>query len=66
VSQFIADYLTHAPPAVPLPAVRMARHRMFFDPGKAIRELGLPQNSVRDALKRAVGWYREHGYVRAK
>src|SRR3972149_4040083 len=29
-------------PRVPLTAVRMARKRMYFDAGKAVRELGLP------------------------
>jgi dihydroflavonol-4-reductase len=49
-------------PRVPLDAVRMARKRMYFDPGKAIRELGLPQTDVRDAD--AVQWFSQHGYVR--
>jgi dihydroflavonol-4-reductase len=51
-------------PRVSLEAVRMSRHRMFFDAGKAVRELGLPQSPVRAALARAVAWFREHGYLR--
>jgi dihydroflavonol-4-reductase len=35
---------------------------MFFDAGKAIRELGLPQSPIQDALARAVAWFRENGY----
>jgi dihydroflavonol-4-reductase len=50
-------------PRVPLEAVRMSRHRMFFDAGKAVRELGLPQTPVEDALARAVAWFRDKGYV---
>jgi dihydroflavonol-4-reductase len=50
-------------PRVPLEAVRMSRHRMFFDAGKAVRELGLPQTPVEDALARAVAWFRDNGYV---
>lgn len=64
VSQFIADHITHSPPAVPLPGVRMAKYKMFFDSSKAVRELGLPQHSVKEALKEAVEWYKENGYVR--
>ena len=63
VSQFIADHITHSPPAVPLPGVRMAKYKMFFDSSKATKELGLPQNSVKEALKEAVEWYRENGYL---
>lgn len=50
-------------PRLSLEAVRLARHRMFFDPGRAVAELGLPQSPVEDALARAVAWYREHGYA---
>ncbi len=57
--------ITGRPPAVSLEGVRMSRHRMFFDAGKAVRELGLPQSPVEDALARAVAWFRENGYVRA-
>jgi hypothetical protein len=36
---------------------------MWVDPSKAIRELGLPQSPVHDALTRAVAWYATHGYA---
>jgi dihydroflavonol-4-reductase len=60
-----ASRLTGRTPRVPLEGVRMSRHRMFFDSGKAVRALGLPQSPVEDALARAVAWFRENGYVRA-
>ena len=50
-------------PDVPLESVKMSRHKMWFDPSKAVRELGLPQNPVENALERAVNWFQEHGYV---
>ena len=53
------------PPAISLDGVRMSRHRMFFDPAKARRELGLPSSPVEDALARAVEWFRANGHVRA-
>ena len=56
--------LTGGIPRVPLDAVRMARKRMYFDPAKAVRELGLPQTGVRDAVQDAVEWFFQHGYVR--
>jgi dihydroflavonol-4-reductase len=52
-------------PRLSLEAVRLSRHRMFFDASRAVAELGLPQSPVEDALARAVAWYREHGYAPA-
>ncbi len=59
----VASRLTGRPPRVPLEGARMARHTMYFDAGKAVRELGLPQTPVEEALGRAVAWFRENGYV---
>jgi dihydroflavonol-4-reductase len=58
-----AARLGRGTPAVSLTAVRMARKRMYFSPGKAVRELGLPQNDPREALKEAVEWFTRYGYV---
>ncbi len=44
-------------------AVRMSALPMYFDPGRAIRELGLPQRPVEDAIARAVRWFRDRGYA---
>ena len=57
-------FVTGRPPKAPLAGVRMARHKMFFSPGKAIRELGLPQTPPRQALADAVQWFRRNGYGR--
>jgi len=50
-------------PDVSVESVRMAKQRMFYDAQKAVRELGLPQSSVAEALADAVSWFRDHGYV---
>jgi dihydroflavonol-4-reductase len=65
LSEWIADHVTGRPPLVAVNAVRMSRKRMFFDPAKAVRELGLPQSPVEDALARAVAWFRANGYAPA-
>jgi dihydroflavonol-4-reductase len=52
-------------PRISVEAVRMSMHHMYFDASKAVRELGLPQSPVEDALGRAVAWFRENGYARA-
>ena len=56
--------VTGKPPRAPLAGVRMARYKMFFNPAKAIQELGLPQTSPRQALMDAVEWFRAQGFVR--
>jgi len=43
--------------------IRMARHYMFYDPSKAVRELGLPQTPAREALRKAVEWFQANGMV---
>jgi dihydroflavonol-4-reductase len=64
VSEFMARTITHKPPFVTLAAVRLSRKRMFFDASKAVRELGLPQTPAIDALRKAVQWFRAHGYAK--
>jgi len=44
-------------------AVRLSALPMYFNAGRAVRELGLPQSPVEDALRRAVVWYRARGYA---
>ena len=56
--------LTGREPLIPLAGVQMAAKFMFFDSAKAIRDLGLPRTPVRDALSRAVEWFRHNGYAR--
>jgi dihydroflavonol-4-reductase len=58
------SFLTHKPPKAPLAGVRMAKYKMFFNPAKAIRELGLPQTPPSHALADAVEWFRANGYVK--
>jgi len=55
-----------AEPRVSIESVRMSRYRMYFDPAKAVRELGLPQTPVENALDRAVAWFRAKGYAPAR
>ena len=56
--------LTRREPLIPLAGVQMAGKLMFFDSSKAIRELGLPQHPVKNALEKAVDWFHAEGYVR--
>jgi dihydroflavonol-4-reductase len=60
VCETVSDHITGKPPAVPLAGVKMAKHYMYFDSSKAVRDLGLPQNPVAEALKQAVNWFMEN------
>jgi dihydroflavonol-4-reductase len=51
-------------PRIPLAGVQMAKKFMFFDSTKAVRELGLQQRSVIEALRKAVAWFHAHGYAK--
>lgn len=66
LNEFWSTWITRRPPRIPLTAVKMAKKFMYFDSQKAIRELGLPQTPVEEALADAVAWYRLQGYVRQK
>jgi dihydroflavonol-4-reductase len=59
----LSNYITHRAPRIPLEGVKMAKRSMFFDSSKAVRELGFPQRSVEDALRRAVDWFQNNGYI---
>jgi dihydroflavonol-4-reductase len=53
----------HRTPAATPEKVRLSRRFEFFDPGKAVHELGLPQTPARVALRKAVEWYQANGYA---
>jgi dihydroflavonol-4-reductase len=53
-------------PRIPLEGVRMARHSMFVDAGKAREALGFVAGPVASALERAVRWYQANGYAPAR
>jgi dihydroflavonol-4-reductase len=55
--------ITGREPLIPLTGVQMASKYMYFDSSRSIEELGLPQTPVKDALSRAVDWFRSKGYV---
>jgi dihydroflavonol-4-reductase len=50
-------------PGIPVEGVKIAQHMMFVNVTRAPKELGFKPGSVEAALKRAVNWYTENGYV---
>jgi len=63
VDTFVSGMLQRTP-RFPIDAVKLSRHMMYFDASKAVRELGLPQTPVDEPLRRAVTWFRKHGYTK--
>ena len=63
INKWVADYVTHHTPRIPLEGVRMAKYRMHYDCGKALRELDLPQTPIETSLTKAVNWFRAQGYA---
>jgi dihydroflavonol-4-reductase len=55
--------VTGREPLIPLAGVLMAAHHMYFDSGRAVRELGLSQTPVAESLLRAVEWFRTNNYA---
>ena len=55
--------LTGKEPLIPLAGVQMAAKFMYFDSSRAVQELGLPQSAPKDALQRAVDWFRMNNYA---
>jgi len=62
VSTALAN-VTGKEPLAPLDAVRMARKKMWVRHDKAAAELGYSPGSAGAALRRAVEWFRGHGYA---
>jgi len=56
--------ITGKEPLIPLAGVQMAAKYMYFDSSKAIKELNLPQTPVKEALRRAVEWFKINGYTK--
>ncbi len=53
------------PAPVPGFFVEMLRHMQRYDCSKAIRELDYPRGPVEQAIRDAVTWFRENGYLKA-
>lgn len=64
VDTTFTGYICGREPRATIDAVRMGRKKMFVRSAKAEQELGWQSVAVDDALRRAISWFRSHGYVR--
>ncbi len=63
VDEMFTGRILHREPRATIDTVRMGRKKMFASSAKAERELGWKITPVDDALRRAVDWFRAHGYA---
>ena len=63
VDEIVTGRILKREPRATIDAVRMGRKKMWVSSGKAERELGWKVIPVDDALRRAVDWFRSHGYA---
>jgi dihydroflavonol-4-reductase len=63
VDEFVQGRLLRRPPRIPVAAVKAARKFRYFDCARTVRELGLPQSPIEEAFEKAIGWFRQNGYI---
>ncbi len=56
-------WLTRREPMLPRQAIHTARAGQRLDGAKAVRELGLPQTPIEEAVRRALAWFKTHSYL---
>src|SRR5579862_7451345 len=62
----LASRLFRREPRIPMEGVRMARHKMFVSGTKARTDLEFKPGPLEAALERAIHWYCDNGYVKAR
>src|ERR1700683_4559062 len=63
VDETITGRILHREPRATIDAVRMGRKKMFASSAKSERDLGWKLVPAENALRRAVEWFRNNGYV---
>lgn len=58
-----SDLVTHEHPLATYRSVRYLQRRVFFDPSKARRELGLPCTPLETSIERSIAYFRNAGMV---
>ncbi len=66
VNEAVSTWITGRQPVIPVTGVKMARKYMYFDCTKAVRELNLPQSPVEGALEKALRWFEQNDYIKAR
>jgi len=62
ISEGIA-WAARTEPLIPRELVRQTRIGQELDGSKAVRELGIPQTSLEESIRRALAWFRQARYL---
>ncbi len=62
VMEAVAD-LRGKPPMITYKTAMYTTQNLFYDPSRAITELGLPQTPIEVSVEEAVAWFRKNGYA---
>lgn len=63
LGEWATKTILRKPPFVPAFFVEMLKHMQQYDCSKGLRELGYPQSSVETAIRDALTWFKQNGYV---
>jgi dihydroflavonol-4-reductase len=63
LDELVEGRLLRKRPTAAVGEVKLSRKHMYFDGSRAVRELGMTQTPVEEALQDAVQWFKAHGYV---
>ena len=66
VAEGWARLVSGSEPRVTVDGVRLAKKLMFFSIDRAKHELGFTPRPVEEALRDAVAWFQQHGYLQSK
>ncbi len=62
ISQYVA-LLTQREPKISLAVAKLSLITNYFTAAKAVNELGMPQTSIKIAVKEAFDWFKKNGYL---
>jgi dihydroflavonol-4-reductase len=60
----VSGNIAQSPPLLTGPMVKMLSMYGYFNCSKAMKELGMPQTSIKTTITKAINWYRENGYLK--
>jgi len=63
IDELVLSKILGRTPTVTINGAKMAMHAMYYRSDKAVRELGLPQSPIENALKDAAEWFKLNGYL---
>jgi dihydroflavonol-4-reductase len=64
VSEWLADVVTHRPPAATVTGVKLARRVLHFDARRSLDDLGLRPRPVAGSLAETVAWFQAVGWLK--